>query len=720
MEIKGIKYISPLLDGCYDAETELLTDNGWKFFKDLEFSDKVCTLSNDHIIEYHYPDRIIEKDWDGEMYELFGHRNCIDLLVTPDHSMYVQKEHNHKRKGKNVGWELEPAEKGFGFCRYFKKDGRWDVKSREFINICGRKIVTDDWLEFLGYYLSEGSSTITKRCDYIVQIRQTGEHLNKMASSLERVTNNKINIREADRVIVNDKNLALYLKSEFGNKYEKHIPREILNTCSSEQLTILFEALMLGDGHDNRKNSGGSAYYTSSKKLRDTFMELLLKIGYSGSYIKAYSKGDDVKVFDRIHKAKEDHWVIRIKFKHNCCSKKPYADSETKERFVNYKGKVYCATVPNHVMYVRRNGCPLWCGNSGYGEASRGYVLALHKMGVPITASPISFEEIRPVNEKYGGTLASLINKPIDYNIVITHATPHHFGPHKEVGKTNIGYTVWETTKLPPDWVEMMNKTDKILTSCSWNADVYKESGVNVPVGVVPHGIEMAEFDGIKPYNIKAINDDTFVFYDIFQFMERKNPTSLVRAYWHAFQNNENVALVLKTYRTNHSEKDKAMIRETMKRLKKVTPMPNPHAKVYMILDLLSRNEILGLHTRGNCFASLDRGEGFGLNGFTAGACGTPIIITGFGGALEYAKPDNSYLVNYTLQPVFGMLWGPWYTGDQLWAASDIHQASQLMKKVYENKEEAKQKGANLKKYIAENFTWERVAQKMVKEIEIL
>jgi len=41
---------------------------------------------------------------------------------------------------------------------------------------------------------------------------------------------------------------------------------------------------------------------------------------------------------------------------------------------------------------------------------------------------------------------------------------------------------------------------------------------------------------------------------------------------------------------------------------------------------------------------------------FTAGARGNPILVTGFGGTTEYAKEDNSYLVDYQLTPVFGKL----------------------------------------------------------------
>jgi len=32
--------------------------------------------------------------------------------------------------------------------------------------------------------------------------------------------------------------------------------------------------------------------------------------------------------------------------------------------WVDYEGFVYCVTVPQHVIYIRRNGIPLWCGNS--------------------------------------------------------------------------------------------------------------------------------------------------------------------------------------------------------------------------------------------------------------------------------------------------------------------------------------------------------------------
>lgn len=358
--------------------------------------------------------------------------------------------------------------------------------------------------------------------------------------------------------------------------------------------------------------------------------------------------------------------------------------------------------------------------NSGYAQASRGNILALHELGVPLTLNPITFEQLKPELGKDGKAIKKLVNTGIDYNINIIHTTPEFWAKHREEGKINIGYTIWETTKLHPDWPNYINdNVDLVMVGSEWNVDVFKDSGVNVPITVIPHGISVNEFDGIKPFEIAGVNPEAFVFYSIFQWTERKHPLAMIKAFWHIFQDNENVALVFKTYRSNYSDNEKEAIRTTIRRLKQVTPMDN-YSPIYLILNMLSNDEMLGLHARGDCCISFDRGEGFGLCPFTAGACGKPIIVTGFGGATEYAKPDNSYLVDYSLTPVFGMPWSPWYRGDQLWAEPDVYHGAKLMRQVYENQKEANEKGKVLQKYIYDNFAWEKIGQRIINAIKEL
>jgi glycosyltransferase involved in cell wall biosynthesis len=356
--------------------------------------------------------------------------------------------------------------------------------------------------------------------------------------------------------------------------------------------------------------------------------------------------------------------------------------------------------------------------NSGYAKASRGYILALHNLGIPITLAPISFEKVRPNLGKDAATLKGLVDKDIDYNIVIIHSTPEFWADKSEPDKTNIGYTVWETSRLHPEWSGYINNSvDKVLVACRWNKEVFSTSGVKKPIGVVPHGIDMDDFKGIEPYPIQGVDDSTYVFYDIFQWTERKHPMALIKGYWHEFKEEDNVALVMKTYRGDYSEGEKNAIRTSIKKLKAVTPM-DYYPPIYLISNLLSEDEILGLHARGDCYASFNRGEGFGLSPFAAGACGNPVIVTGYGGAREYAKAHNSYLVDYSLTPVFGMPWSPWYRGDQLWAEPDVMHGARLMREAYKNQAEAKKRGVALKKYISENLTWEHVGKRMIKEIK--
>lgn len=356
--------------------------------------------------------------------------------------------------------------------------------------------------------------------------------------------------------------------------------------------------------------------------------------------------------------------------------------------------------------------------NSGYARACRGNILALHQVGVPITLNPISFEHTLPELGEDGKVLKSLVNKNIGYNINLIHTTPEFWSDKKDSTAVNIGYTIWETTKLHPHWPGYINSNvTKVLVGCEWNKKVFKESGVTIPVGVVPHGINMKEFDNIKPYQISGVKDTDFVFYGIFQWTERKNPMALLKAYYHAFEGRDDVVLVLKTYRNNYSAVEKDAVRASITKLKYYMPMRH-YPRVMLISNMLTEQEISGLHKTGNCYVSLDRGEGFGLSPFSAGAAGNPIIVTNFGGSTEYAKEDNSYLVDYRLTPVFGMPWSPWYRGDQCWAEPDIIDGCNKMQYVYNNREEAKQKGLKLQKYITDNFSWKTIASKIIREIE--
>lgn len=352
--------------------------------------------------------------------------------------------------------------------------------------------------------------------------------------------------------------------------------------------------------------------------------------------------------------------------------------------------------------------------NSGYAKAARGYILALHKQGVPLTVSPVSFEEAHPDLGADTNVIMGLIDKDIDYDTVVIHTTPEFWSRYREEGKTNIGYTVWETDALHYTWPSYINNNvDKVLVPCSWNAEVFKSSGVTIPVEVVPHVVDSF----LDKEDYQAVLDipdkNTFLFYSINQWTERKNPLATIKAFWTAFQKDENVALVLKTYGSNYSEQEKESIKATIMRLKKMIVLPK-YPPVYLILDMLSEDEITSLHKQCNCYIALDRGEGWGMSTANAGAAGNPVITTGFGGVMEYLTPANSFLVSYVETPVSGMPFSPWYLGTMNWAEASPSHGASLAKYVYENYDDALFKSKQLQESLSKKYSVEAIGLKFI------
>ena len=98
----------------------------------------------------------------------------------------------------------------------------------------------------------------------------------------------------------------------------------------------------------------------------------------------------------------------------------------------------------------------------------------------------------------------------------------------------------------------------------------------------------------------------------------------------------------------------------------------------------MSSDEILALHSLGDCYISLTKSEGFGLTIFDAFNYNNEIICTGYGGHLDFLGFDYNGLVKYKMGKVEGMeSFSNIYTDESEWAIPNLNHASELMKKYY-------------------------------------
>ena len=344
---------------CYDEKTEVLTKRGWVGFGSLLSDDAVATINKDTLdFEWQIPSEIVWRPYSGRMLH-FVERGVFDLLVTPDHKMFVDTRVGNRKTGRrNAAYELVPA----SYISDNFTHRKWRMLSAAYHNKEGNtfaraisipqaprgkrgpagklitSIASEDFMMLAGWYLSEGS------CDKIeesytrhagrISISQcqtvNGGNVEKIKSLMRRIgLSPRI---EGRSVVVHNKGLAKYLISQFGdNSYTKRIPRWVKDVCP-ELLIILRDTMMLGDG-----NANGMAYTSYSRQLCDDFQEICIRTGW-----RAAVCGN----------------VVRIG--------QSRTTPEIRERpiEVEYSGMIGCATVPNHTLVVRRNGKAIVSGNS--------------------------------------------------------------------------------------------------------------------------------------------------------------------------------------------------------------------------------------------------------------------------------------------------------------------------------------------------------------------
>lgn len=357
---------------CYSSDTEVLTNNGWKYIKDVDIKTDLFMSVNPDTKQMEMVKAVdfISSPVKGELYHF--HNNNMDFCVTGNRRMYAH--HNtYKNKQKVISLSIRNAEdikktnllplSGFSYKgvnqEYFilPEVKQLEQYSRKEITIPEKKIPMKDWLEFFGFWLADGCyrdhiNTYGKR-DYTISIKQNKKNESYVLDLINRIGfKAEITTRFDD-----NKNYNIYSKQlweylyQFGRSADKYIPREFLD-LDIDYLKALWTGYTNGDG--SLCKNGQWHFSSVSKNLIDSIQELILKIfgiitqvhkrtrkhSYDDNYGTCYEMS-----------VKLDRWH------------KDYSKYGTPDK-VQYDDNVYCLTLEkNHIMLVRHNGKIGWCGN---------------------------------------------------------------------------------------------------------------------------------------------------------------------------------------------------------------------------------------------------------------------------------------------------------------------------------------------------------------------
>jgi glycosyltransferase involved in cell wall biosynthesis len=358
---------------------------------------------------------------------------------------------------------------------------------------------------------------------------------------------------------------------------------------------------------------------------------------------------------------------------------------------------------------------------TGYGDASESYLAGLREAGVDVAWTPLGWPSdiwdapYGPISElaeeDRDGMNLDVAGRSIDHDTVVVCSTPlwHRQLATEADGRRLVAFTTWETDRLPGDWVTILNRYDRVLVPSRFNAEVLAKSGVNVPVAVVPH-IARRPVSADTP-----AAHDTLVFYMIATWTTRKAIPDAVSAFTDAFTADDDVELVIHTTPEDLTSNGNASWLTLASELAQRPNVP----RIMLSTRRLTRSEVADLHRRGDCFVSLSRGEGWGLGAFEAGANGNPAVVTGWGGTLDFLPPGYPYCVAYDLVPTITETPDAWWQPQpgERWARARVAHASTLLRRVFEDREEAGSWGRALQQEIHARYSSESVTRRLIEAL---
>lgn len=296
---------------CFDDQTELLTPRGWIKRPDLLNSDQVMTWNREtKLLEYNNIQQIHDYSGYKQLHRIRG--TTVDLLVTGKHGLIHHGEN---------GVQYFDAE---DFCNRtsttFLSAG---VQNREGVAFTDDEIRLLIWITADGHLDYKPTNSVRfhfKKLRKIIRLRNLLWNLGiEFNEKPQRSGTVKIHINLTERLA------ALFT---WGNK---HLPRCLVNATASQARVILEEY-----EHTDGSRYGQSVQISSAKESElDLLQQLFVTSGYRTTKT-----------------IRKNAWIITVnpkRFTTINIKSKPHSTE-------SYNGSVWCVSVDNGTLLVRRNG----------------------------------------------------------------------------------------------------------------------------------------------------------------------------------------------------------------------------------------------------------------------------------------------------------------------------------------------------------------------------
>lgn len=260
--------------------------------------------------------------------------------------------------------------------------------------------------------------------------------------------------------------------------------------------------------------------------------------------------------------------------------------------------------------------------------------------------------------------------------------------------RINLVYSMFESTIIPKEWANLLNKyIDAVIVPDKFFIEVYKNSGVNIPIFVLPLGIYLDEFLNSP---IKTNKNEPFTFGCLSSFDPRKNHSVLIQAFAQEFKNNPNVVLKLngRIYQNN----------ELLKLIKDLKIN-----NIVLSKENLVWNNYIETMKSFDCYINIPKGEGFSITPREALALGIPCIVTNNTAQTTICDSNCVRAVESNIKEK--ATYARRYEDLGFFFNCDVNQVRKAMRDVYKNYDYYLQKAHDGREWV-KKYKWENLKQK--------
>jgi len=270
--------------------------------------------------------------------------------------------------------------------------------------------------------------------------------------------------------------------------------------------------------------------------------------------------------------------------------------------------------------------------------------------------------------------------------------------------ETLVGVDVADSNHMSRWAVDMANYATAFIVNSKWSYDAYVQSGVKVPVYVVPHGLENDWFR-----ETRRPEHPTIRF--LYEIKQRKNLFTILYFLWHSgWRKGADLASMLIDCI------DKAGINYML--IIKKMDITDPGLKLFtkyktfIVEGKLTRDWLIDLYDVADLVLLPSRGGSFEMSGLEALGRGVPVLMPNVGAWTEYTPPGlDRYLWAKTKKMV------PVLPGneihDGLGAEWDPDDACVKFLLIYNNYKEVRAKVQEGIDWIKKNYTWEAIKPRL-------